>query len=169
MFQTFILAFFSIAFPCNIFIDLGFSLFFNGYYLHRLSGVTLRVFLLYFTITFYSLLRNSSRDHFNILQAVLQISEDIVNSQLGLINDFIFRIFPNQTSLFTQTTPKEYLFDGVSFCLKGDEITALVCRVIEDIVKQRQIKAIRKSDDGSFKFAFFYYVSHSYRMLPTFV
>ncbi|KAG4071596.1 hypothetical protein HA402_011750 [Bradysia odoriphaga] len=95
-------------------------------------------------------------------KAVLQISEDIANSQLGLINNYIFRIFPNQSSLYIQTTPKQYFFDGVSFCLKGDEIQGLVCKIVEDVIKRRQIRAIRRVNDGSFKFAFFYYKNNTH-------
>nr|QGW45473.1 sensory neuron membrane protein 2 [Bradysia odoriphaga] len=96
------------------------------------------------------------------MNAVLQISEDIANSQLGLINNYIFRIFPNQSSLYIQTTPKQYFFDGVSFCLKGDEIQGLVCKIVEDVIKRRQIRAIRRVNDGSFKFAFFYYKNNTH-------
>lgn len=97
---------------------------------------------------------------FSQFQAVLQITEDVINSQLGLLNKNIFRIFPNATSLFVQTTPKQYLFDGISFCTDGDEITIFLCKVVNDVVNHRNIKAIRKNSDGSLKFAFFYYVNN---------
>lgn len=95
----------------------------------------------------------------HIFQAVLQISEDIINSQLGLINDNILRIFPNESSLFLTTTPKQYFFDGVPFCLHLDEMTHFLCKLVLDVVQHRKIKAIRRINDGALKFAFFYYVN----------
>lgn len=94
-------------------------------------------------------------------QAVLQITEDIINSQLGFVNENIFRIFPNESSLFMETNPKQFFFDGIPFCLEVDEITLFLCKLVDDVVKHRKIKAIRKGKDGtSLIFAFFYYVNN---------
>lgn len=92
------------------------------------------------------------------LQAVLQITEEIINSQLGFVNENIFRIFPNDSSLFITTTAKDFLFDGIPFCFDLDEITLFLCKLVYDIVQHRKIKAIRKVSDGSLNFALFYYV-----------
>lgn len=81
---------------------------------------------------------------------------------MGFVNKNIFRIFPNESSLYMKTTPKQYFFDGVPFCLDVDEITGFLCKLVEDVVKHRNIKAIRKSSDGGQKFAFFYYVSYKH-------
>ncbi len=91
-----------------------------------------RAFVLLLTIVIITICNSQDL----IFQAVLQITEDIVNSQLELINQYIFRIFPNQSSLFIRTTPKQYFFDGIPFCLSGDEVTVFICRVVEDIVKR---------------------------------
>lgn len=79
---------------------------------------------------------------------------------MGFLDKHIFRIFPNESSLFVRTTPKQYFFDGIPFCVEVDDITNFVCKLIYDIVKHRNIKAIRKVSDGSLKFAFFYYVNN---------
>lgn len=89
---------------------------------------------------------------------MLQITEEMIKSQLGFVNENILRLFPNESSLFMKTTPKQYFFDGIPFCTNVDEITGFLCKVIEDIVEHRKIKAIRKLRDGSQSFAFFYYV-----------
>lgn len=57
--------------------------------------------------------------------------------------------------MFLKTTPREFLFDGVPFCVNVIGIAKAICKEIE----KRNTKTIRVLPDGSMKFSFFYHVS----------
>lgn len=59
--------------------------------------------------------------------------------------------------MFVKTTPKEFLFDGLPFCIKPViGIAAIICKQIADA----KSNTVSQADDGSLKFALFNYVSY---------
>lgn len=60
--------------------------------------------------------------------------------------------------MFLRTTPKEFLFDGVPFCVNVIGIAKAICKEIE----KRNTKTIRVLPDGSMKFSFFNHVSNGW-------
>uniref|UniRef100_A0A8D8NYF0 Sensory neuron membrane protein 2 n=4 Tax=Culex pipiens TaxID=7175 RepID=A0A8D8NYF0_CULPI len=85
------------------------------------------------------------------IQSILQIAEDETYDSLRLINVELNRIFGRPDSMFLRTTPKEFLFDGVPFCVNVIGIAKAICKEIE----KRNTKTIRVLPDGSMKFSFF--------------
>ena len=57
--------------------------------------------------------------------------------------------------MFVSTTAREYLFDGVRFCINPTGIAKAICNQI----KEGGSKTIREMDDGSLAFSFFHHVS----------
>uniref|UniRef100_A0A1Q3FQQ9 Sensory neuron membrane protein 2 n=1 Tax=Culex tarsalis TaxID=7177 RepID=A0A1Q3FQQ9_CULTA len=85
------------------------------------------------------------------MNSILQIAEDETYDSLRLINVELNRIFGRPDSMFLRTTPKEFLFDGVPFCVNVIGIAKAICKEIE----KRNTKTIRVLPDGSMKFSFF--------------
>jgi hypothetical protein len=76
---------------------------------------------------------------------------------LALISGELQNIFgPEATSMFIETTPKQFLFDGVEFCRDPVGIPQIVCMSIEE----RKSPTIVKTDDGrALRFSMFNHVS----------
>ncbi|XP_055531057.1 sensory neuron membrane protein 2 isoform X1 [Wyeomyia smithii] len=87
------------------------------------------------------------------IQSILQIAEDETYDSLRLINVELNRIFGRPDTMFLRTTPKEFLFDGVPFCVNVIGIAKAICKEIE----KRNTKTIRVMPDGSMKFSFFHH------------
>ncbi|XP_055621367.1 sensory neuron membrane protein 2 isoform X2 [Toxorhynchites rutilus septentrionalis] len=85
------------------------------------------------------------------MNSILQIAEDETYDSLRLINVELNRIFGRPDSMFLRTTPKEFLFDGVPFCVNVIGIAKAICKEIE----KRNTKSVKMMPDGSMKFAFF--------------
>ncbi|XP_053689569.1 sensory neuron membrane protein 2 isoform X2 [Sabethes cyaneus] len=85
------------------------------------------------------------------MNSILQIAEDETYDSLRLINVELNRIFGRPDTMFLRTTPKEFLFDGVPFCVNVIGIAKAICKEIE----KRNTKTIRVMPDGSMKFSFF--------------
>lgn len=79
-----------------------------------------------------------------------------MSAQIGLIERFLKNIFGKYSTLFITVKPRDLLFDGLPLCKNPEGITKIVCNVI----KKRNNKAIREIDDGSFLFSFFNHVSY---------
>uniref|UniRef100_A0A182S8A7 Sensory neuron membrane protein 2 n=1 Tax=Anopheles maculatus TaxID=74869 RepID=A0A182S8A7_9DIPT len=89
--------------------------------------------------------------HFRVVQSILQIAEDETYDSLRLINAELNRIFGRPDTMFLRTTPKQFLFDGVPFCVNVIGIAKAICKEIE----KRNTKTIRTMPDGSLRFSFF--------------
>ncbi|XP_021695540.1 sensory neuron membrane protein 2 isoform X1 [Aedes aegypti] len=85
------------------------------------------------------------------IQSILQLAEDETYDSLRLINAELNRIFGRPDSMFLRTTPREFLFEGVPFCVNVIGIAKAICKEIE----KRNTKTIRVQPDGSMKFSFF--------------
>ena len=94
------------------------------------------------------------RRHFHRVQSILQIAEDETYDSLRLINVELNRIFGRPDTMFLRTTPKQFLFDGVPFCVNVIGIAKAICKEIE----KRNTKTIRTMPDGSLRFSFFSHV-----------
>ncbi|XP_055601534.1 sensory neuron membrane protein 2 isoform X2 [Uranotaenia lowii] len=100
----------------------------------------------------YPLTENDQLTVLNMhMNSILQIAEDETYDSLRLINVELNRIFGRPDSMFLRTTPKEFLFDGVPFCVNVIGIAKAICKEIE----KRNTKTIRVLPDGSMKFSFF--------------
>lgn len=72
------------------------------------------------------------------------------------INGELNRVFNRPDSMFVRTTPKEYLFEGVQFCMKPlIGIAAIICKQIAEA----KSNTVSTAEDGSLRFALFNYVS----------
>lgn len=58
------------------------------------------------------------------------------------------------SGIFTTSTIKDLLFDGVTFCANPGVIGNVIC----DIVKAKNLMTVHKQPDESLKFAFFRHV-----------
>jgi hypothetical protein len=76
---------------------------------------------------------------------------------LALISGELKNIFgPQANTLFTETTPRRFLFDGIEFCRDPIGIAQIVCKTIEE----RQSQSITKTDDGrALRFSMFSHVN----------
>lgn len=64
-------------------------------------------------------------------------------------------IFNDPKTMFVRTTVREYLFDGVRFCINPQGLAKAICNQIKD----GGSKTIRELKDGSLAFSFFNHVS----------
>lgn len=64
-------------------------------------------------------------------------------------------IFDNPKSMFLTTTVRQYLFDGVRFCIDPQGLAKAICNQI----KESGSKTIRELSDGSLAFSFLHHVS----------
>ncbi|XP_065087461.1 sensory neuron membrane protein 2 isoform X2 [Ochlerotatus camptorhynchus] len=102
----------------------------------------------------YPLTENDQLTVLNMhMNSILQIAEDETYDSLRLINVELNRIFGRPDSMFLRTTPREFLFDGVPFCVNVIGIAKAICKEIE----KRNTKTIRVMPDGSMKFSFFFH------------
>lgn len=60
-------------------------------------------------------------------------------------------------SVIMQTTPREFLFDGVHFCKGDDVLSELMCGMISE----QGLKTIKVNEDGSLRFSLYGHVSNS--------
>ncbi|XP_055846378.1 sensory neuron membrane protein 2 isoform X1 [Episyrphus balteatus] len=88
-------------------------------------------------------------------KSLLQIAENDPGLSLLLmhLNANLREIFNDQKSMFVTTTVKNYLFDGVRFCINPQGLARAICKQIKD----QGSKTIRALDDGSLAFSFFYH------------
>ncbi|XP_073836371.1 sensory neuron membrane protein 2 isoform X2 [Musca autumnalis] len=86
-------------------------------------------------------------------KSVLQIGENDPGLAILLVhlNANIKAIFNDPKSMFVHTTVKEYLFDGVRFCINPQGLAKAICNQIKD----GGSKTIRELKDGSLAFSFF--------------
>ncbi|KAH8375190.1 hypothetical protein KR200_001225 [Drosophila serrata] len=86
-------------------------------------------------------------------KSVLQISENDPGLALLLVhlNANLKAVFNDPRSMFVQTSVREYLFDGVRFCINPQGIAKAICNQI----KESGSKTIREQSDGSLAFSFF--------------
>lgn len=91
------------------------------------------------------------------MQSVLQIAENDPGLSLLLVhlNANIKGLFNDPKSMFVTTTVREYLFEGVRFCINPQGIAKAICNQI----KEGASKTIRELPDGSLAFSFFNHVS----------
>ncbi|XP_055846379.1 sensory neuron membrane protein 2 isoform X2 [Episyrphus balteatus] len=89
------------------------------------------------------------------MNSLLQIAENDPGLSLLLmhLNANLREIFNDQKSMFVTTTVKNYLFDGVRFCINPQGLARAICKQIKD----QGSKTIRALDDGSLAFSFFYH------------
>uniref|UniRef100_A0A182NIB7 Sensory neuron membrane protein 2 n=1 Tax=Anopheles dirus TaxID=7168 RepID=A0A182NIB7_9DIPT len=100
----------------------------------------------------YPLTENDDLTVLNMhMNSILQIAEDETYDSLRLINAELNRIFGRPDTMFLRTTPKQFLFDGVPFCVNVIGIAKAICKEIE----KRNTKTIRTMPDGSLRFSFF--------------
>jgi hypothetical protein len=92
----------------------------------------------------------------NAQQSIIQTIEQDTPYILALISNELPNIFgPQATSMFIETTPKKFLFEGVEFCRDPVGIPQIVCMSIEE----RKSPTIVKTDDGrALKFSMFNHV-----------
>ncbi|XP_030385127.1 sensory neuron membrane protein 2 isoform X2 [Scaptodrosophila lebanonensis] len=86
-------------------------------------------------------------------KSVLQISENDPGLALLLVhlNANLKAVFNDPRSMFVHTSVREYLFDGVRFCINPQGIAKAICNQI----KESGSKTIRELSDGSLAFSFF--------------
>lgn len=72
-------------------------------------------------------------------------------SVLPLVMEEIFGI----NSILMETTPREFLFEGVGFCKNQDDISKLVC----GLIAENAPATIKLRDDGSLSFSLYGHVS----------
>lgn len=86
-------------------------------------------------------------------KSVLQISENDPGLALLLVhlNANLKAVFNDPRSMFVSTSVREYLFDGVRFCINPQGIAKAICNQI----KESGSKTIREKSDGSLAFSFF--------------
>lgn len=92
------------------------------------------------------------------IQSIIQTIEQDTPYILALVSGELEKIFGPQasSSMFIETTPKQFLFDGIEFCKDPVGISQIVCMSIED----RKSPTIVKSMDGrSLRFSMFNHVS----------
>ncbi|KRF84431.1 sensory neuron membrane protein 2 isoform X4 [Drosophila virilis] len=87
------------------------------------------------------------------VKSVLQISENDPGLALLLVhlNANLKAVFNDPRSMFVHTSVREYLFDGVRFCINPQGIAKAICNQI----KESGSKTIREQSDGSLAFSFF--------------
>ncbi|XP_013112608.1 sensory neuron membrane protein 2 isoform X3 [Stomoxys calcitrans] len=87
------------------------------------------------------------------MNSVLQIGENDPGLAILLVhlNANIKAIFNDPKSMFVSTSVKEYLFDGVRFCINPQGLAKAICNQI----KEGGSKTIRELKDGSLAFSFF--------------
>ncbi|KRF84429.1 sensory neuron membrane protein 2 isoform X3 [Drosophila virilis] len=87
------------------------------------------------------------------MNSVLQISENDPGLALLLVhlNANLKAVFNDPRSMFVHTSVREYLFDGVRFCINPQGIAKAICNQI----KESGSKTIREQSDGSLAFSFF--------------
>ncbi|XP_050742428.1 sensory neuron membrane protein 2 isoform X1 [Drosophila biarmipes] len=87
------------------------------------------------------------------VKSVLQISENDPGLALLLVhlNANLKAVFNDPRSMFVSTSVREYLFDGVRFCINPQGIAKAICNQI----KESGSKTIREQSDGSLAFSFF--------------
>ncbi|XP_063697412.1 sensory neuron membrane protein 2 isoform X5 [Culicoides brevitarsis] len=94
-----------------------------------------------------------------VMNSILQRAETESTANLGFINGELNRVFNRPDSMFVKTTPKEFLFDGIPFCIKPViGIAAIICKQIADA----KSNTVTQFDDGSLKFALFNYKNNSH-------
>ncbi|XP_055909082.1 sensory neuron membrane protein 2 isoform X1 [Eupeodes corollae] len=88
-------------------------------------------------------------------KSLLQIAENDPGLSLLLmhLNANLREIFNDPRSMFVTTSVKQYLFDGVRFCINPQGLARAICKQIKD----QGSKTIRALDDGSLAFSFFYH------------
>ncbi|XP_068142736.1 LOW QUALITY PROTEIN: sensory neuron membrane protein 2 [Drosophila tropicalis] len=86
-------------------------------------------------------------------KSVLQIGENDPGLALLLVhlNANLKAVFNDPQSMFVHTSVREYLFDGVRFCINPQGIAKAICNQI----KESGSKTIREKPDGSLAFSFF--------------
>ncbi|XP_060658319.1 sensory neuron membrane protein 2 isoform X2 [Drosophila nasuta] len=86
-------------------------------------------------------------------KSVLQIGENDPGLALLLVhlNANLKAVFNDPRSMFVTTSVREYLFDGVRFCINPQGIAKAICNQI----KESGSKTIREQSDGSLAFSFF--------------
>ncbi|XP_049313299.1 sensory neuron membrane protein 2 isoform X4 [Bactrocera dorsalis] len=96
-------------------------------------------------------------DHIVVLNmhmnSVLTIAENDPGLSLLLVhlNANLKAVFNDPKSMFLDTTVREFLFDGVRFCINTNGIAKAICNQI----KEGGSKTIRELSDGSLAFSFF--------------
>ena len=70
------------------------------------------------------------------------------------INTNLKGVFDNPKSMFVTTTVRNYLFEGVRFCINPTGLARAICKQIQE----QGSKTIRVLDDGSLGFSFFNHV-----------
>lgn len=79
---------------------------------------------------------------------------------LPLLNDNIETVFGPTDSMFIHTTPRQFLFDGVEFCVNPGPIDQTIQGLVCNLVEQAGSKTIVPSEAGnSLKFSMFAHVS----------
>lgn len=89
------------------------------------------------------------------MKSMLQAAEAQMPAQLAIVDSQLDNVFGEKyKDLFVTVSPREFLFDGMRFCVDPVGIARIVCSV----VKAKNVKAIRELEDGSVKFALLYQV-----------
>lgn len=70
---------------------------------------------------------------------------------MPLVVESIFGV----NSILMETTPRQFLFDGVNFCQGQDELSQMVC----GLIMQNAPTTIKVNEDGSLRFSMFAHVS----------
>uniref|UniRef100_A0A1A9ULV3 Sensory neuron membrane protein 2 n=1 Tax=Glossina austeni TaxID=7395 RepID=A0A1A9ULV3_GLOAU len=92
-------------------------------------------------------------------KSVLEISENDPSLAILLVhlNANLKGIFNDPKSMFVSTTIKNYLFDGVRFCVNPQGLAKAICNQI----KESGSKTLRELKDGSLAFSFFHHKNGS--------
>lgn len=76
-------------------------------------------------------------------------------AQIGLISRFLGDVLGKNDKMFVSVKVRDVLFDGLPVCKNASGLAKIVCNVI----KHKNIKAMRELPDGSFLFSLFNHVS----------
>ncbi|XP_026465745.1 sensory neuron membrane protein 2 [Ctenocephalides felis] len=84
------------------------------------------------------------------MNAAFMVAEEL--GQGGVMSSAYNKVFNNPKTMFIKTTVKEYLFEGVKFCVDRSAIPSIVCSLVE----KQGSQTIRKSTtDRGLLFSFF--------------
>lgn len=87
-------------------------------------------------------------------KGVFEFVQNLMPDLLPMLPSFLDSIF-NVDSIIMETTPRQFLFDGIHFCQSQDELAQVVCQLIAGNAPS----TIKPNGDGSLRFSLFGHVS----------
>lgn len=92
---------------------------------------------------------------FKFVKGVFEFVQKALPEMLPILPLIMEQVF-GVNSILMNTTPREFLFDGVHFCKDQDDIAAMVC----GLIAQNAPKTIQVNPDKSLRFALYAHVRY---------